>query len=155
MIKEINSPNHLSSVLSIFEASILAIDESLYSKAEKEAWICSIKNKEKWLRRLKEQYFVGIEIDEIIRGFASIDTNNYLDLLFVHPDYQRMGLATKLYDNLEAWANKNTHEINYIETHASKISKPFFESKGFELLTENEVQIGNQKLKNFIMRKPL
>ena len=72
-------------------------------------------------------------------AFGNIGKTGYLDRLYVHPDYLRKGIASKLVEDLEAYAKK--HDCHVINVTSSITSKPFFESKGYAVIEEqiNEV----------------
>ncbi len=93
------------------------------------------------------------ELDKQIIGFASIDHKNYLDVLFVDPKFHRKGIASSLYKHIENQARKS--DLDYIETHSSLVALDFFQRKGFTLIKEQEVQIQDQRLTNYILRKDL
>lgn len=90
--------------------------------------------------------FVAVE-DETIVGFGDIDSTGYLDRLYVHKDFQRKGVATALCDVLEQAVSSK------ITTHASITAKPFFENRGYRVITEQQLNRQNALLTNFIMEK--
>lgn len=71
----------------------------------------------------------------------------YLDRLYVHKDFQRKGIATALCEELERAVSCK------ITTHASITAKPFFENRGYKVITEQQVNRQNVLLTNFIMEK--
>lgn len=56
-------------------------------------------------------------------GYGDMTSNGYLDRLFVHKDWQRKDIATKLLDSLE-----NSSNLTTFETYASITAKPFLRS---------------------------
>lgn len=81
----------------------------------------------------------------------SIGNNGYLDKLFVHKDYQRIGIATAIVNELELQAVFSG--IHLFSTQASITAKPFFERRIYHVVRENTVVRCNVKLKNYIMEK--
>ena len=79
-------------------------------------------------------------------GFGSITKSGELDLLFVHKNFQRQGIATALCDELEKG-------FSSVTTYASITAKPFFEKRGYTVIKEREVERAGVRLKNFEMRK--
>ncbi|MCP8855721.1 MULTISPECIES: GNAT family N-acetyltransferase [Latilactobacillus] len=80
-------------------------------------------------------------------GFGDIDQAGYLDRLFVHADYQRRGVATAICHQLEqAVAGR-------VITHASITARPFFESRGYQVIREQQVARQGVLLTNFVMEK--
>ncbi|WP_262708369.1 GNAT family N-acetyltransferase [Chryseobacterium sp. CH21] len=65
-------------------------------------------------------------------GFCTLDQGNYIDLLFVHKEYQYKGIASLLYHQIEKEALRcNEKELT---ADVSKTARPFFEKKDFKLL---------------------
>ena len=74
-----------------------------------------------------------------ITGFCTLDKGNYIDLLNVHKDHQRQGIASKLYAEIEIEAKReNRREL---KSDVSKTTRPFFESVGFKVIKEQTVKI--------------
>lgn len=94
---------------------------------------------------LTQNTFIA-EQNGIIVGFGSIDASGYLDLLFVHKDFQRQGIATALCAELEKG-------FSVIKTYASVTAKPFFANRGYSVIKSREVVRSGIKLKNFEMIK--
>ena len=86
-------------------------------------------------------------------GFGNIDHAGYLDLLYVHRDWQGHGIATALCDELERFAR----EAGACEatTHASITARPFFEARGYTVTCAQTVELEGVELANFAMAKPL
>ncbi len=95
---------------------------------------------------LLKQHTLIAEISGVIVGFGSIDKSGYLDLLFVHKDYQTQGVATALCNGLEK-------DLSIIKTYSSITAKPFFESRGYVVVKAQEVERLGVKLKNYEMQK--
>ena len=142
----------LDGILGVFKAAVSHIDEYQYSSEQKAAWLLSVNKREKWLNRIKNQYFILAEKDAKVIGFTSLK-DSYLDVLFVDPSFHRLGIASQLYCELENHAIKT--ENRYIETHASKSAKDFFLSNGFSVLEDNEALIEGHVLNNYLMKKNL
>lgn len=83
-----------------------------------------------------------------IVGFADMDRTGYLDRLYVHKDYQRMGIASALCGRLESAA-----ETERFVTHASVTARPFFETRGYKVIKEQLVERKGVLLKNYVMEK--
>ena len=75
-------------------------------------------------------------------------SKGYLDRLYVHKDYQGMGVGTAICDALES----HIHE-GRIYTHASITARPFFEKRGYRLVKEQQVERRGVLLTNFVMEK--
>ena len=147
MIVRKYQPCDCKAITELFYNTVHTDNSKDYAKEQLTAWATNNVDIEQWNRSFQEHYsFVAIE-DEIIVGFGDIDSTGYLDRLYVHKDYQRKGIATALCEVLE-------HEVlSKITTHASITAKPFFENRGYKVITEQQVNRRNVLLTNFIMEK--
>ena len=80
-----------------------------------------------------------------------MDHTGYLHRLFIHKDFQRMGIADTLVSELERLA-RNTGLSNF-ETYASITARPFFEKQGYTIEKENKVVRDSIMLLNYRMVK--
>lgn len=88
-----------------------------------------------------------------IVGFASLADGDYVDILYVHKDFQKQGIASKLLSELERKAK--TLEVDLIRSDVSITARPFFEHKGYVLLRVNINHIKGVNLINYKMTKKL
>jgi putative acetyltransferase len=73
--------------------------------------------------------------------------------MYVHPEYEGRGVASALLNCLEDAAR--CRGITRLFTEASIAAKPFFERRGFEVLTDKVVELRGEKFTNFQMEKHL
>lgn len=132
----------------LFYNTVHAINAKDYTKEQLNVWATGHIDLEKWNQSLQEHYSVVAIDNEIIVGFGDIDITGYLDRLFVHADYQRKGIATAICNELE-----QVVEIDKITTHASITAKPFFESRGYNVIKEQQVVKNGISLTNYLMEK--
>lgn len=85
--------------------------------------------------------------EEILVGFGDITSNNYLNMLYVYPDYQNQAVATIICDELEK------HSTGTITVDASLAAKNFFIKRGYKVIKEQTVEINQISLTNFKMVK--
>lgn len=136
----------LDDILNLFVESIEATCSTDYTSAQITAWTASAQDRKKWLNRVKNQYFLVAEINHKLVGFASLENNNYIDLMYVHSELQGKGIAkallTRLVDNIETGS---------ITTNASITARPFFEKNGFTFLEKNSFKLHGVEIVNFKM----
>jgi putative acetyltransferase len=72
--------------------------------------------------------------------------------MFVHPEFQGLGIASRLLSRVEDEARMLG--LSRIYTEASRTARPFFERKGFRMITKKIVEKRGQTLENFLMEKP-
>ena len=108
----------------------------------------------KWGEKLlRNDYSVVVERDGIIIGIGTADDNGYFDLLYVHKDYQRIGVANMIANDIENYLyRKGVHTIT---TDASITAKPFFMKRGYSVLNKQNVECRGQYLTNYKMEKVL
>ncbi len=140
------TPADCRSLLGLFYDTVHTVNAQDYSKEQLDAWADGRPDMEKWERSLKEHFTLVAELDGKIVGFGDIAPDGYLDRLYVHRDFQGMGIATALCDRLEAGFSRVT-------TYASITARPFFMKRGYRALRENIVERGGVKLKNHLMEK--
>ena len=140
-------------ITQLFYNTVHSINAKDYSQAQLNVWATGVVDKDAWDKSLTQHYTVVCEQDGIIVGFGDINNTGYLDRLFVHRDYQGIGIATAIVDNIEHYAIK--HGIAMVTTHASITAKPFFERQGYKVIKEQQVERNKQILINFVMEKHL
>lgn len=86
-------------------------------------------------------------------GFVELQDNGHLDLLYVHPEFERRGVASSLLSACTAWGTQ--HEIAFLFTEASLTARPFFDHHGFRLITPQTVVRNGETFINFRMEKRL
>ncbi len=140
-------------IADLFHQSVHAIDSSLYSSEQKEAWAPTPVDYEHWAKRLNAKKPFIAFIEGRVAGFIELDADGHIDCTYTHPDFQGRGVASSLYERLltEAW-EKNIKRL-YVE--ASLVAKSFFEHRGFSMVKKNEVHRNGVTLVNFTMEKYL
>lgn len=140
-------------IIAVFKTSILAIDESIYIKQQKEAWAAKGNDLAYWKRQITTQFFVVATVNQKIVGFASVTPQGYIDFMFVNPTYQKQHFASQLFYYIEKLSTQN--KVLQLTTYASKIAKPFFAKKGFITISESRTKINEVTLINYFMIKRL
>lgn len=134
------------SVSALFFETVHAVNAKDYSEKQLNAWTESSDSLRTRKNDLLKQHTLIAEINGFIVGFGSVDKLGCLDLLYVHKDYQHQGVGAALCNELEKG-------FSVIKTFASVTAKPFFESRGYKVIKEREVERLGVKLKNFEMQK--
>lgn len=128
----------LAEMLQLFSDTISTICKNDYSSEQIKAWTSSVEDFQTWTDKLMSQYFIVAELDNKLVGFASLENGDYIDFLYVHKDYQRQGIANKLYLEIEKEAINRRAII--LSSNVSKTARPFFEQKKF-IINEEQVNI--------------
>lgn len=143
----------LNEIQKMFVDTITTICHKDYSPEQIKIWISSVENTQRWVYKLTSQYFLIAKLENKIVGYASLENNDYFDLLYIHKDYQRQGIANKLYYEIEKEAMKRN--ITVLSSDVSENAIQFFEKKGFIKIAQQTNIIKNVKIINYKMTKEL
>lgn len=131
----------------LFYDTVHSINLNDYNEEQVNAWANGNVDLKLWDERYLNSYTVIAEDKDIMVGFGNIDKSGYLDMLYVHKDYQKMGIATMICNELEKQAD------NSVSVHASITAKLFFEKRGYIVIKEQRVNIREVYLTNYVMEK--
>jgi putative acetyltransferase len=92
-------------------------------------------------------------VDDLVIGFTDLELLGHLDRMYVHPEYEGRGVASALLNRLEDAAR--CQGLTKLFTEASITARPFFERRGFEVLSAQVVEFRGEKFANFKMEKRL
>jgi putative acetyltransferase len=144
----------LAEIKCLFYETINFICKNDYSPEQIRVWSDKINNEERWENIISFQHvLIAEDLLNNIVGFASILEYNYIDMLYVHKDYQRVGIAKLLYLELEKYAI--TNDSNILSVNASHTAKSFFEKMGFQTLFQQTFLLDQVEISNFRMEKKL
>ncbi|WP_312447699.1 GNAT family N-acetyltransferase [Lacrimispora sp.] len=147
IIREYNSKD-IEEIAALFYDTVHEICSRDYTKGQLDAWASMDMDRDAWDHSFLKHYTLVAVKDGMIAGFGDMDNTGYLDRLYVHKDYQGQGVATALCDRLEAGFPDGT-----VTTHASITARPFFESRGYRVLKEQQVERKGVILTNYVMKK--
>ncbi len=124
-----------------------------YTEQQLLAWVPTVRSGQQWEDRLDAQrIFVASSPAQMI-GFLSLAANGYIDFAYVRPSAQGMGVFRRMCKSLEI-LSLNAGETR-LWTHASLMAEPAFRAMGFCTTNEETVEIGDQKLRRFVMEKQI
>lgn len=141
----------LLQITQLFFDTVSKVNQKDYLKEQITVWSASNQDIDFWLNCISSQFFIVAVKSNLIIGFASLDDNACVNFMYVHKDYQSIGVATELLDALESEAYEK--DFIGIWSDVSITAKPFFLHKGFK---EREVYIKrlhNIEFENTIMVK--
>jgi putative acetyltransferase len=79
----------LHAVVALFGRSVREIASRDYTPAQISVWAPQDPDLSAWADRLSKGTVFVYEVDHEIVGFARVEESGYLDLLYVHPEFQR------------------------------------------------------------------
>lgn len=147
MMKIINyEERYQKEVLQLIKEIIQTINRKDYTLEQVRIW--SMIDEERWIKAARKKVGKIAVINQQIVGYGDIAINGYIDYLYVHKDYQGIGIAKDLLMALE-----NIHPDKKLTVAASITARPFFESQGYQVIKQNQVFIKEVPFVNFSMEK--
>ncbi len=143
----------LPEITSIFRDTIREVNKKDYSDKQIQVWSSGADEADKWKNRIKKTYFLVAEIEEQIVGFAYLKGGNYLDGMFVHKDFQRRTIGSKLLRIMESRASINGFEM--IKAESSITALEFFDSHFYEIEKKQKKSLKGIVLENYIVSREL
>jgi putative acetyltransferase len=141
----------LDAVIEVFQRAIREVAFRDYYPAQIAAW--SAVDRDAWEpHRLTRPAWVAVH-GARVAGFTDLEADGHLDMMFVHPDYQGIGVASLLLRQVETAAI--SQGLERIFTEASKTARPFFARRGFVVDGEQMVGKRGGRMTNFRMHKQL
>ena len=149
----IANDSDVEAITKLFYDTIQNVNCRDYPQEEIDDWSSWYADIDKWKERISQQYFIVALLNHLIVGFGSLATDGYLDLMFVHKDYQKIGIAKQLLRVIEEKAILQNNKQIYSDV--SITARPFFESKGYIIEKKQLKKSREKKLVNYKMRKDL
>lgn len=143
----------LHAVMDLFYVTVHEVNKNDYSEEQLDAIAPKDANEYHWEKSLEKNHTIVVEEDDKLIAFGNIGKTGYLDRLYVHPDYLRKGIASKLVEELEEYAKK--HGSHVINVTSSITSKAFFESKGYAVIEEQINERRGERLLRYLMEKKI
>ncbi|NLS19295.1 GNAT family N-acetyltransferase [Rhizobium sp. P40RR-XXII] len=145
-------PGDAQATIDIFLRAIREVASADYSPAQIAAW-AKVEDAEVWAQhRASRPTWLAMD-GSLPIGFTDLKSDGCLDMMFVSPDYRGKGVASLLLATVERAAREQG--VQRIFTEASLTARPFFEHKGFVVVTAQQVEKHGQILSNFLMEKTL
>jgi len=150
MIRIYQKGDHVS-IAEVFCRAIHEIASQDYSPAQCLAWSSREPNPEHWKKRCELKRPFVVVMGSEIAGFLELDTDGHIDCAYVNPDFKRQGVMTELVKHAVSTSFAMNLPRVYVE--ASICAKPLFEHVGFNVLSENVVEVNGVKLLNYQMER--
>ncbi len=144
-------PSDFDAVVGLFCDTVRSVNSKDYSEEQINAW-AGCADFARWNEALLSNYALVAVANGVVVGFGDIDDNGYLDHLYVHKDFLRRKIASRLCKRLEDYASRHKKSVT---AHASITALPFFVRRGYNVICENAVKRGGVILKNYTVEKKL
>lgn len=123
---------------------------SLYTPAERDAWLARPNTGQEWGKRLAAQFVAVLRDDGNVIGAMTLKAD-YIDLTYVAPDRQGRGHFRTLFDAVAEEAGRQGHRRLW--THASLMAQPAFLAMGFHVIRHERIAQKGQMLARAEMEK--
>ena len=140
-------------IVRLFFETVRSVNRADYSEEQLQAWAPSVPDPHEWHSRMVGRWTLVAEENGEVVGFAELEGDGHLDMLYVRGDTVGKGVGRRLYEAVERKAR--SQGLDRIFTEASVTARPFFERRGFRVRREQTVLRRGTKLTNFVMRKDL
>ncbi len=141
----------LGELLGVFRQAIQISAANQYDQQQRDAW-SRAQSHESLISALSEGEAVVAEWEDALVGFAH-RVSGYINMVFVHPDASRVGIATLLYQHLEDGAR--VEGVTELTAHASLTAHDFFHFMGFTSEGQEDAERDGVRLPRHHMRKSL
>jgi putative acetyltransferase len=137
----------------LFYETVRTVNRADYSDEQVEAWAPSVPDLEEWHTRMADRRTLVVEEGGEVVGFAELEGDGHLDMLYLRKDAVGRGIGGRLYRAIEREARGRG--LERIFTEASITARPFFEGQGFRVVREQRVSRWDVPMMNFAMEKLL
>jgi len=136
-------------IWNIYYNTIHHVNTAHYSRDQIEAWAPVNLDESTWSGKIREiDPYIAV-LNGIIVGYTSLQENGYIDHFFCHHEHLRKGVGSALFSFLEKEACQKN--VSQLSADVSITARPFFESKGFEIVKEQRVSLRGQEFTNYRM----
>jgi putative acetyltransferase len=160
MVKESNGviirsfqQSDIDDLIALFRVSVRKIAAAHYSKDQCLAWAPDQIDRTIWIEKRSNKPTWVATCNSQIAGFTDLEPDGHIDMLYVHPDFQRQGVASALIKQVHETATRQY--IKRLFTEASITVRPAFEKFGFTVIEQQTVHRNGQEFTNYRMEKLL
>ena len=133
-----------SEIADLFHSAVHAIDQTVYSKEQQEAWAPTPVDYDFWRKRLTSTRPFVATSGGVVVGFVELLSDGYIDCLYVHKDHQGSGIAGYLMQ--QVFEQAKIQGLNSLYVDASDLAMPLFKKYGFKLFESKRRSLRGQLL---------
>lgn len=143
----------LQQMQELFVQTIETVCTEDYTEKQLKIWSSAASNTARWENIIHEQKVILSSDGSVITGFGTLRDYTYIDMLYVHKDYQGRGVASLIYREIEQ-AALSVGSVS-LTSDVSITAKPFFQSRGFRVIAEQRNILQRVEIINYKMQKIL
>ena len=146
-------PDDVPLLAEIFRASIMELTGDEYEEEQQEAWAAAADDIDAFTKRLAKEVTIVVTMGGSPVGFGSLEADDKIGFLYVHPAAIERGAGTMLADALEKIAGgRGARALN---VDVSDSAYDFFSKRGYAAQQRNSVRCGDEWLSNTTMKKTI
>jgi putative acetyltransferase len=145
-------PADLPALADLYATSIATLCEEDYGEDQLSAWV-ERAEEPSFAKTLTENLTLLALHDGELAGFATLKGKDHIEMLYVHPEHARVGVATALIDALERLALARGAQALTVD--ASETALPLFQARNYSPQRRNSIPIGDVWLANTTLIKKL
>ncbi len=144
-----------AALAAIFHASVREAGIRDYTLEQVQAWSPAPPDPARYIQRSLEDrtFLVAVDGDDEPMAYGDLKSDGHIDHLYCRPDVVGTGVASALYDELEAAAR--ARGFSSISVNASEAARRLFLKKGFSVVRRNELIRRGVSIHNYSMEKVL
>lgn len=151
MIVRTHRNGDIPDISRLYYDTIHRINANDYTPEQLDAWAPAVPERGFWEKRFRKYHVYVAEADGLIVGFTELDDSGHIDCFFVHHEWQRCGVGTRLMERVVKSATASGTPRLFAEV--SVTAAPFFRSQGFVVIRENEAVRRNVRLQQYAMER--
>ena len=125
----------------VYRDAAIAIGREAYDAEQVKVWALYPDDIEEFRSRLSRGLTVVAQEAEETVAFGQLDPPDHIAFLYCASGFSRRGIASAIYDQLEQQAV--ARGVSTLTTDASRVSRSFFEKKGFAVIAvEHPLRLG-------------
>ena len=146
------APADAPALASLIRASVRQIAARDYTAAQIQAWAPPDDiDERRFGQKCASRPTWVAEVQGRIAGFTDLEPDGHVDMLYVHPDFVRRGVARALLERVEEAARATA--LRRLYTEASITARPVFEAMGFRIIEAQTVTVRGVSMTNYRMEK--
>jgi putative acetyltransferase len=149
------SPRDAAGLADVFFRSVRQVALSDYTAAQVQAWGPGPRTAE-WAHAEASDgrlVLVAADADDCPVAYIDLEPDGHINRLFCAPEAAGQGIASRLYDVMEAAARQQG--IKSLFTEASELARRLFERKGFAAVERQDLVVRGVAIHNYRMAKAL